>query len=108
MMLTAHPLMRRSNLDAVFCKESQWVTVEDFAIPSTHLDGEIIDGALTLLRFYPLISSLQCSNPGAKQGDLFFLLLQLDPLFFDFFVGNTLPVEKRRVSGRHGITTEGD
>lgn len=75
------------------------MTVQFFATPPTHLDREIIDRALTLFRFDPLTPSLQGSNPGAKQGDLFFLLLQLDPLFFDFFVGNTLQHEGRRVSG---------
>jgi hypothetical protein len=45
---------------------------------------------LTLFRFDPLIPSLQGSNTGAEQGDLFFLFLQLDPLFFDLFVGDTL------------------
>ena len=37
-----------------------------------------------------LIPSLQGIYPGAEEGDLFFLLLQLNPLFLDLFVGDAL------------------
>ena len=57
---------------------------------SAHLDRKIIDGTLTLFHLDPLVPSLQGDDPGAEQSNLFFLFLQLNPLFLDPFVGDSL------------------